>query len=153
MPNAKAKARASGAKSAAIRAAAEAEKKAKTLLSTWKLQANRLKRVEKIMTDNVKEWKWAEGDLAKYKEVETELNNYIIEKGLTDFVADFQAAIFSPQSMKSFKNQRKETFVDDLTLLVEGAVPAVKSMDQIVDQIENTATARKCTDFTPEKRR
>ena len=105
------------------------------------------------MADNVKEWKWAEGDLAKYKEVETELNNYIVEKGLTDFVADFQAAIFSPQSMKSFKNQRKDTFKDDLNLLVEGAVPAVKSMDQIVDQIENTAIARKCTEYTPEKRR
>ena len=141
------------AKAKAKAGTAEAERKAKALLSTWKLQENRLKRVEKTMADNVKEWKWAEGDLAKYKAAETDLNNYIVDKGLTDFVADFQAAIFSPQSMKSFKNQRKETFVNDLNLLVEGAVPAVKSMDQIVDQIENTATARKCTAYTPEKRR
>ena len=156
MPNvvkAKAKAKASSAKTAAIRAAAEAEKKAKTLLATWKLQENRLKRVEKSMAAHVKEWKWADGDLAKYKEAEAELNNYINENNLAPFVADFQAAIFSPQAMKSFKNQRKETFVNDLTLLVEGAVPAVKTMDQIVDQIENTAIARKCPDYTPEKRR
>lgn len=149
----KAKAKVASAKSAANRAVAEAEKKAKTLLSTWKLQENRLKRVEKSMADNVKEWKWADCDLAKYKEVETELHNYIVDKDLKEFVDDFQAAIYSPQSMKSFKNQRKETFVRDLNLLVEGAVPAVKSMDQIVDQIENTAIARKCTEYTPEKRR
>ena len=153
MPKGKAKAKASAAKIAEMKAAAESEKKAKALLSTWKLQTNRLNRVEKSMKDNLKEWKWAEDDLAKYKVMEADLNKYIADKGLTEFVADFNAAIFSPQSMKSFKNQRKQTFLDDLTLLVEGAVPAVKSMDQIVDQIENTATARKCTDYTPEKRR
>ena len=104
----KAKAKALSAKNAANRAVAEAEKKAKTLLSTWKLQANRLKRVEKIMTDNVTEWKWADGDLAKYKEVETELHNYIVDKDLKEFVDDFQAAIYSPQSMKSFKTSAKK---------------------------------------------
>ena len=153
VPKGKAKGKASPAKLAEMKAAAESEKKAKALLSTWKLQTNRLNRVEKAMKDNLKEWKWAEDDLAKYKVMEADLNKYIADKGLTEFVADFNAAIFSPQSMKSFKNQRKQTFLDDLTLLVEGAVPAVKSMDEVVEQIENTATARKCTDYTPEKRR
>ena len=141
-PKAKAKAKSGNA---------DAEKKAKAVLSTWKLQSNRLKRVETAMKDHIDEWKWAQDDLNRYKVLEKDLNKYIHDKGLTDFVADFQAAIFSPQAMKSFKNQRKETFADDLTLLVEGSVPVVNSMDDVVEQIENTAFARKCTGYTPEK--
>jgi len=149
----KAKAKAAAAKSSAIKAVAEIEKKAKAVLSTWKLQINRLGRIEKIMKDNLKEWKWAEDDLAKYRDMEADLTKYIADKGLTDFVGDFTAAIFAPQAMKMFKNQRKDILLDSLTLLIEGAVPAVKSMEDLVQRIEDTAAARKCTDFTPEKNR
>ena len=141
-PKAKAKAKSGNA---------EAERKAKAVLSTWKLQTNRLNRVETAMESHIDEWKWAQDDLNRYKALEKDLNKYIHDKGLTDFVADFQAAIFSPQAMKSFKNQRKETFADDLTLLVEGSVPVVNSMDDVVEQIEQTARARKCTGYSPEK--
>ena len=153
MPKAKAKAKAASAKSTAFKAVADTEKKAKAVLSTWKLQCNRLGRIEKIMKDNTKEWKWAEDDLKRYRDIESDLNTYIADKGLTDFVGDFTAAIFAPQAMKMFKNQRKDTLLDSLTLLIEGAVPAVKSMEDCVQQIEDTAAARKCTDFTPEKNR
>ena len=153
MPKVKAKAKAAAAKSVAIKAVAETEKKAKAVLSTWKLQTNRLGRIEKIMKDNLKEWKWAEDDLAKYRDMEADLTKYIADKGLTDFVGDFTAAIFAPQAMKLFKNQRKDSLLDSLTLLIEGAVPAVKSMEDLVQRIEDTAAARKCTDFTPEKNR
>ena len=141
-PKAKAKAKSGNA---------EAERKAKAVLSTWKLQTNRLNRVETAMESHIDEWKWAKDDLSKYKALEKDLNKYIHEKGLTEFVADFQAAIFSPQAMKSFKNQRKETFADDLTLLVDGTTGRINSMDEVVEQIENTAFARKCTGYTPEK--
>ena len=107
MPKVKAKAKASAAKSSAIKAVADTEKKAKAVLSTWKLQTNRLGRIEKIMKDNLKEWKWAEDDLAKYRDMEADLTKYIADKGLTDFVGDFTAAIFAPQAMKLFKNQKK----------------------------------------------
>lgn len=153
MPKVKAKAKAAAAKSVAVKAVAETEKKAKAVLSTWKLQTNRLGRIEKIMKDNLKEWKWAEDDLVKYRDMEADLTNYIAEKGLADFVGDFTAAIFAPQAMKLFKNQRKDSLLDSLTLLIEGAVPAVKSMEDLVQRIEDTAAARKCTDFTPEKNR
>ena len=129
MPKVKAKAKAAAAKSVAIKAVAETEKKEKAVLSTWKLQTNRLGRIEKIMKDNLKEWKWAEDDLVKYRDMEADLTKYIAEKGLTDFVGDFTAAIFAPQDMKLFRNQRKDSLLDSLTLLIEGAVPAVKSME------------------------
>ena len=122
-------------------------------MSTWKLQVNRVGRIQKILQQNVAEWKWAEADLKRYHEIENGLETFLAEKGLTDFVNDFTAAIFAPQAMKSFKNGRKDTLMHDLTLLVEGVVPGVKDMEACVQQIEDTAKARKCTDFTPEKLR
>ena len=55
--------------------------------------------------------------------------------------------------MKQFKNGRKATMALDLSTLVEGIVPGVKDLEECVQQIEDAAKARKCTDFTPEKLR
>jgi hypothetical protein len=148
----KAKAKAT-AKTAANKQTAEFERKAKNVLSSWKFQTNRVGRIQNILQQNVAEWKWAEADLQKYDEIEKALETFLADKSLKNFVMDFTAAIFSPQAMKQFKNGRKDTMAQDLTLLVDGIVPGVKDLEECVQQIEDTAKARKCTDFTPEKLR